>query len=253
MKTVKIGNVEVGKGRPKVIVPIVAETAEETAAKGRALAGGPMDVVEWRADFYEDVFSRPKLLDTAKQLRRALGDTPVLFTFRTKKEGGEQEADPETYAALCRTVAESGYVDAVDVELFTGGGVLQETVTSVHRAGAVVVGSSHDFHRTPDREELVRRMRKMQELDMDLPKIAVMPQTLSDVIVLEDATREMAERYADRPIITMSMGRLGIITRIAGETFGSSMTFGAVGRASAPGQIPAEDLVTALEILHRAL
>ena len=75
----------------------------------------------------------------------------------------------------------------------------------------------------------------------------------NDVITLQDATQEMANTYADRPIITMSMGSLGVITRMAGEVFGSSMTFGAVGQVSAPGQIPVEKLQAAMAILHEAL
>jgi len=35
--------------------------------------------------------------------------------------------------------------------------------------------------------------------------------------------------------------------------FGSAATFGSVGKGSAPGQIPVEQLAQALEILHGAL
>ena len=63
----------------------------------------------------------------------------------------------------------------------------------------------------------------------------------------------MASDYADRPIITMSMAGTGVISRLCGEVFGSSMTFGAVGKASAPGQMGAEDLNTVLALLHDAM
>ena len=87
----------------------------------------------------------------------------------------------------------------------------------------------------------------------DIPKIAVMPQTKKDVLTLLSATEEMASDYADRPIITMSMAGTGVISRLCGEVFGSSMTFGAAGKASAPGQIGAEKLHQALQIVHDAL
>ncbi|MET1176254.1 type I 3-dehydroquinate dehydratase, partial [Paenibacillus amylolyticus] len=86
-----------------------------------------------------------------------------------------------------------------------------------------------------------------QELGGDLPKIAVMPETTADVLRLLEATCTMNEKYADRPIITMSMAGKGIISRLAGEVFGSAMTFGAAKKASAPGQIAAGELK---EILH---
>ena len=65
----------------------------------------------------------------------------------------------------------------------------------------------------------------MQELGADIPKIAVMPQCKKDVLTLLEATREMAEEHADRPIITMSMAGTGLISRLCGEVFGSATYF----------------------------
>ena len=93
----------------------------------------------------------------------------------------------------------------------------------------------------------------MQDMGADIPKMAVMPQTKKDVLTLLSATEEMASDYADRPIITMSMAGLGSISRIACEAFGSCLTFGSGAQASAPGQIGAEELHQALQIVHDAL
>ncbi|NLL81887.1 MAG: type I 3-dehydroquinate dehydratase, partial [Tissierellia bacterium] len=109
------------------------------------------------------------------------------------------------------------------------------------------------FFKTPEKDEIVSRLRKMQNMGADIPKIAVMPQSTEDVLTLLAATNEMHTKYADRPIITMSMGPLGVISRLSGELLGSSMTFGALGALSAPGQIPVDELITTLEILHKAL
>ena len=116
-----------------------------------------------------------------------------------------------------------------------------------------VVASNHDFHKTPAQEEIVSRLCKMQELGADIPKIAVMPQNKKDVLTLLSASREMSEEHADRPIITMSMAGTGVISRLCGEVFGSALTFGAAGKASAPGQMGVEDLKTVLELLHKSL
>ncbi|TGC75781.1 type I 3-dehydroquinate dehydratase, partial [Salmonella enterica subsp. enterica serovar Wilhelmsburg] len=126
------------------------------------------------------------------------------------------------------------------------------TAGDAHQHIVAVKMSNHDFHKTPAAEEIVQRLRKMQELGADIPKIAVMPQTKADVLTLLTATVEMQERYADRPIITMSMSKTGVISRLAGEVFGSAATFGAVKKASAPGQISVADLRTVLTILHQA-
>lgn len=253
MKTVMLRNVEVGAGAPKVIVPVVGKTREEIVAKGHELKQIPLDVVEWRVDFYEDVFNTEAVLETLKQLRAALGETPILFTFRTKKEGGEKEIDMETYLALNTAVAKSGDADALDVEIFSGDDVVKASIEAIHAAGKVVVASNHDFFKTPSQADLVYRLRKMQDMGADIPKIAVMPQNKADVLTLLAATEEMYRCYADRPLITMSMSATGVITRLCGEVFGSAMTFGAVGQVSAPGQIPVEKLNSALEIIHNAI
>ena len=65
--------------------------------------------------------------------------------------------------------------------------------------------------------------------------------------------RKMVTDYADRPIITMSMAGTGVISRLCGEVFGSSMTFGAAKKASAPGQMGVEDLSTVLGLLHKSM
>jgi 3-dehydroquinate dehydratase-1 len=178
--------------------------------------------------------------------------TSRYFTFRTAQEGGEQALPAEDYFALNRAAIDCGLVDMIDLELFTGDAQVKATVEQAHAKNVLVIMSNHDFHKTPAAEEIVQRLRKMQELDADIPKIALMPQCKTDVLTLLSATLEMHERYADRPIITMSMAKNGVISRLAGEVFGSAATFGAVKKASAPGQIAVTDLRTVLTILHQA-
>ena len=120
------------------------------------------------------------------------------------------------------------------MEIFSGDSVVRENIDGIHQAGRIVVGSNHDFQRTPSQADLIFRLRKMQDMGADIPKIAVMPRSAGDVLTLLSATEEMARCYADRPIITMSMFLPGVVSRLCGEVFGSSMTFGAVGQVSAP-------------------
>ena len=253
MKTVMIGKVEVGTGMPKVIVPIVEKTKEEIAAKGKLLRSYSMDVVEWRVDFFEGVNDIAKVLDCAEELKKALGDIPILFTFRTAKEGGEKAIETDAYVKLNCALIQSGFVDACDVEVFTGDEAVRTIIAAAHEAGKAVVASNHDFHKTPAKDDLLYRLRKMKDLGADIPKIAVMPTCPADVLTLLEATEKMKREYADGPIITMSMGPMGVISRIAGEAFGSAMTFGAVGKVSAPGQIPVEKLQEAMQILHEGM
>lgn len=253
MNPVVVRNVKIGEGIPKICVPIVGVTREEILEAGKNISAIGADVVEWRVDWYEDVFAGEKVEETAKELRNVLGDTPILFTFRTAKEGGEKAIEKETYVELNQRAAGTGYIDMVDVEAFTGDDAVTAIVKAAHECGVKVVASNHDFHKTPAKEEIVSRLRRMQELGADIPKIAVMPQNKKDVLTLLAATEEMYSEYADRPIITMSMAGTGVISRLCGEVFGSALTFGAAGKASAPGQMGVEDLKTVLGLLHKSL
>lgn len=253
MGPVKVRNIVIGEGMPKICVPIVGVTKKDIIAEAQSFDAIPVDVVEWRVDWFEHVFETEAVLDVLKDLREALGDTALLMTFRTSKEGGEKAIDAEAYAALNIAAAKSGYVDMVDVEVFTGDEIVSRIIREAHTAGVKVVASNHDFDKTPDKDDIVSRLRKMQDMDADIPKIAVMPQSKKDVLTLLAATEEMHSTYADRPIITMSMAGTGVISRLCGEVFGSALTFGAAKKASAPGQMGVNDLHTVLKLLHNAL
>ena len=253
MNTVKIRDIEIGAGAPKIIVPIVGVTKEDIIEEAKTFDSIPIDVVEWRVDWFEGVFDFAKVEDVLKDLREVLGNIPLLMTFRTSKEGGEKAIEPEAYAELNLKAAATGYIDFVDVEIFTGDDIVREMIDAIHASGAKVIASNHDFDKTPAKSDLIYRLRKMQDMGADIPKMAVMPQTKKDVLTLLSATEEMASDYADRPIITMSMAGLGSISRIACEAFGSCLTFGSGAQASAPGQIGAEKLHQALQIVHDAL
>ena len=250
---VEVRGVKIGEGVPKICVPIVGKTKEEILAAAKSFADVKMDVVEWRVDWFEGVFDFAQVEDVLKDLRPALGNTPILFTFRTSKEGGEKAIEPAAYVELNKKAAATGLVDLVDVEAFTGDEYVKEIIAAAHESGVAVVASNHDFDKTPDKDDIVSRLRKMQDLDADIPKIAVMPQNKKDVLTLLAATEEMVSEYADRPIITMSMAGTGLISRLCGEVFGSALTFGAVGKASAPGQMNAADLSEILTLIHKSM
>ena len=253
MNTVKIRDIEIGAGAPKIIVPIVGITKEDIIEEAKTFDSIPVDVVEWRADWFEGVFDFAKVEDVLKDLRTVLGNIPLLMTFRTSKEGGEKAIEPDAYAELNIKAAQTGYVDLVDVEIFTGDEIVKKIIDGAHAAGVKVIASNHDFFKTPAKTDIIYRLRKMQDMNADITKIAVMPQNKKDVLTLLAATEEMTTNYADRPIITMSMAGTGVISRLCGEVFGSSMTFGAAKKASAPGQMGVNDLNTVLGLLHNAM
>ncbi len=250
-KAIRIRNTEIGSGMPKICVPITGTTREEILSEASKIRDTSADLAEWRADWYEDVFDSGRTGKILEDLREILGGLPLLFTFRTLQEGGQKKVGREDYVRLNNMAVQSGRIDLVDVELSAGEEVVNAVVKTAGAHDVRVIVSSHDFHGTPSREEMISCMKKMQALGGDILKVAVMPRSREDVLTLLSATAEMAEKYADRPIITMSMSESGVITRLCGEEFGSAVTFGALGRASAPGQMNVEDLAVILKLLHR--
>ncbi|NFG24476.1 type I 3-dehydroquinate dehydratase [Clostridium botulinum] len=249
-KVVQVKNVKIGEGIPKICVSIVGATSKEILDEAENLKELTLDIVEWRVDFYEEVFDIEKVKDTLSKLITTLNEIPLIFTFRNKIEGGEREIPTEYYLKLNLEVAKTKLVDLIDVELFIGDDLVKEIVEVAHNNKVKVIISNHDFFKTPCKEEIVSRLIKMIQLNGDLPKIAVMPQCEIDVLTLLYATNEVKNKYPNNPIITMSMSGRGVISRIAGEIFGSCLTFGAAKKASAPGQIGAEELNFVLKLLH---
>ncbi len=251
MKPVKIRDLEIGSGIPKICVPITGTTEEEIQKAAEAAVGSPADVVEWRADWYEDIFDIGKTEETLKKVRDILGEAPLLFTFRTAQEGGEKSIAPDEYVKLNQRASRTGLIDLVDAEMSAGDSEVKSIINTAREYGVKVIVSYHDFHKTPEKDEIVSRLCRMQELGADILKIAVMPQSRKDVLALLEATEEMTAEHADRPVITMSMSGQGVISRLCGEVFGSALTFGTAGKASAPGQMEAEELRTMLKLLHK--
>ena len=252
VRPVRVKDVPIGDGRPVVVVPVLGATPAELRAQIVGLSGRHADVVEWRVDHFAGLRDTPAVLDAARGLVRLLGPVPLLVTCRTSAEGGAADLDPQAYGELLSALAASGAADLLDVEHRRPDDVVATILSAARQHGVKVVASEHDFTATPPAEEIVDRLREMQELGADIAKIAVTPRNRADVLALLDATRQMTEDHADIPVITMSMGPLGVVSRLAGHLFGSAATFASAGTASAPGQVEIDDLRTVLDVLDRA-
>lgn len=251
-KVVTVKNVRIGDGIPKIAVSLMGANYIELAEEIKKLNNIKFDIVEWRVDFYEQVENIDDVKNTLSNIRKLLQDTPIIFTFRTKNEGGNKDITKENYIELLKDIIKTKEIDLVDIELFTGDEQVKDIVSVSKENKVKVIISNHDFKKTPSKEEIIDRIKKMINLGADLPKIAVMPKCRNDVLTLLSATSYIYEQYSDIPIITMSMGSIGMISRIAGEIFGSALTFGAAEKSSAPGQIQADDLSAILNLIHKS-
>ena len=252
MKILDIKNTKIGEGIPKIVVPLVGKNQDEIVKESEKLKNISFDIVEWRADFsdfYEDI---EVIESTLISIRNNIGNKPILFTFRTSEEGGEKSIDPTDYLNLNNKVASLKLVDLIDVEIYREKFIVEEIISCCHQNEVRVIGSNHHFDKTPSKQEIIDTLKKMDEFNCDILKIAVMPKDKFDVLELLQATVE-SNLILDKPVVTMSMAKEGMISRLCGEVFGSCLTFGVGEKSSAPGQIEANDLKKVLEVIHKNL
>ena len=205
--------------------------------------------MEWRADFFEELMNPEACQNVLEALAEILGETPLLFTIRTSEEGGNITISLEDYAACNINIAKGKKADLVDVEVMSNSEEKKKLVAELQKEGVKVIASSHDFHKTDSQEVLLNRFREMEKSGADILKMAVMPYGFEDVAAIMEATNAMRQE-CEKPLVSMAMGSIGSITRISGENFGSGITFGTVGAASAPGQFPIGELRSLLDALH---
>lgn len=253
IETIRIRGIEIGAGMPKICVPVMAGTKGEILEGVRSAAAQKPDCIELRIDGYENIEDSEQILQMLKDIRNIAGGNLLLFTFRSRAEGGKQELSIDAYEKLLGQVCASGSVDLIDVEAYMQEGLLGRMCETAHRNNVYVVASNHDFFVTPEETDITARLEYMDKMGADIPKIAVMAKSERDVLRLLAATVSYRERGGTRPVITMSMNALGGITRLSGEVFGSAMTFAALGQESAPGQLALSETRKVLEIIHKSL
>ena len=247
-KTVILRNVILGDGIPKICVPLVGETRDEILKQAQAAAAEVPDLVEWRVDCYREIQDEGKAAEVLSALSAILRQIPILFTFRTTREGGKQEILPEAYRNLNLWAAGRPEVDLIDIEGRWAALQAVSLVSEIQKKGKPVIASNHFFDRTPTRQEMVKVFEELENTGADLLKLAVMPACPEDVLELLQVTVEMDRRWS-KPVVTMSMGELGSISRISGRLTGSALTFAAVGAVSAPGQLPIHEMRQVLNLL----
>lgn len=249
-KIVRVRGLSIGEGIPKICVSIIDKNDEDIILRAKELKKLKVDLIEWRVDYYKYTKDLNKVKAILLRIRDILKETPLIFTFRNLVEGGYQDITLDYYFRLNKEIIKTRDIDLVDIELFTGEDNITKIVEHAHNYGVKVIISNHDFLKTPNKEEIISRLCKMQNLNADLSKIAVMPKSSIDVINLLYATYEMINKHAKTPIITISMSDLGLASRISGEIFGSSITFASAKSQSAPGQIDINELHKLLKIIN---
>ncbi|MCU4548565.1 type I 3-dehydroquinate dehydratase [Acinetobacter pittii] len=234
----------------KTIVPIIAKTKEQALAQAQVIANtADADLAEFRIDLLSFANDTKQVIALGHELKKILGNKSMIATIRTKNEGGQLEISDVDYGKTYQAYLKNPFMDWLDVEMFRDQKVVSEIVQKAHQKKVLVVMSNHDFQKTPSQDEIEKRLLKQDQMGADILKIAVMPKSKQDVFTLMNATLKVSQQTT-KPLLTMSMGQLGTISRVATANMGGSYSFGMIGQASAPGQIDVTKLKQILQTVQ---
>lgn len=219
-------------------IPMIPATRADLVEEVKMVVDLKPDVIEWRVDHYDKAGDPQFVKESLEEIGQYLEEIPVIFTFRHKCEGGFKEYPQEVRLATIQAALSTGHADIVDVEACNEKEFIDQVKAAVEAAGSKLILSFHNFKETPSEEFIYNKLIEERDLGADIPKLAVMPQSFLDVLTLMKATYRARTEAVDLPMITMSMGDVGKISRVIGDLYGSDMSFVVGKAASAPGQIP---------------
>ena len=222
----------------KIVVPIMPRNLADVAAIDLERLTDA-DIIEWRADF----LPKEEILKVAPAVFEKFVGRELIFTLRTTSECGNIDLSDQEYVALIKEVAALYHPDFIDFEYYSHKAVFEEMLDFPN-----LVLSYHNFEETP--ENFLEIMSELTTLSPAVVKMAVMPETEQDVLDVMNYTRGFKTLNTGQAYATMSMGDLGILSRLAGRITGSCWTFASLDEASAPGQIPLATLKKFLEVLE---
>jgi len=222
-------------------IPMVSRNKEELLRDIQEIVSHNPDIIEWRIDYYDKLENISHVVESLKQIAPLARDIPILLTFRHVSEGGYKEERQQTRLEVIQATVETGLIDVVDVENANEASFIEKVKEVVRKNHVKLILSNHNFKETPSEQWILDSLKTGKELGADIVKIAIMPQNFSDVVTLACATYRARKEILDIPLITVSMGELGSITRIMGGEIGSDLSFFSSSGSSGPGQINIED------------
>ncbi|NUL19933.1 type I 3-dehydroquinate dehydratase, partial [Agrobacterium tumefaciens] len=139
------------------------------------------DLAEFRIDLLSFASDTKQVIALGHELKKILGNKPMIATIRTKNEGGQLEISDADYGKTYQAYLKNPFMDWLDVEMFRDQKVVSEIVQKTHQKKVLVVMSNHDFQKTPSQDEIEKRLLKQDQMGADVLKIAVMPKSKQDV------------------------------------------------------------------------
>ena len=222
----------------KLVVSIMPRNIEEVQAID-VTRYEDADIIEWRADF----LAKEAILQVAPAIFEKFAGRELLFTLRTRSEGGEIDLSSEEYVQIIKDVTQLYQPDYVDFEYYTHKDVFDQMLDFPN-----LVLSYHNFQETPD--NMMEILSELTSLTPKVVKVSVMAHTEQDVLDLMNYTRGFKTLNPEQDYVTISMGKIGKVSRITSDVTGSSWSFASLDVASAPGQISLSNMKKIREILN---
>lgn len=253
-KHIEVKRKLIGDGnQPLICTPLTGPDLESLLTELDHVLSKKPDMIEWRVDFFRNISDKDQVIEVARRIQEKASEIPIIFTIRSSIEGGEPiNISTNEKVKLFSAVCESKSVDIIDFELSNKEEDINELRNISRKNGIKIILSYHNFQFTPNERILQQKISQAENLGADMAKIAVMPQALEDVLTLFSITLH-AKNNSKIPLISISMGEYGFLTRMFGWVFGSAFTFAIGENSSAPGQVPIEDLKTIIEITQKTL
>lgn len=243
---VTVKNKVIGGAVPLVCLPLVADKEADLLQQADELKDLAPDLLEWRIDGYGPLEDIDACLIALEKLQASIRPIPLIFTCRCHAEGGIKEISPEERLQIIMAAIGSGGVDIVDIEMCNDPSFIKSVRNAAQKYDTKLILSFHNFTETPEENRIHAKLLEAQHMGADIAKVAVMPKDYDDVLTLLRATLRARTGDVEIPIVSMSMGTEGVVTRVAGGLFGSDITFAIGKSASAPGQIPIGELRRAM-------
>lgn len=221
----------------KIVVPVMPRNLEEAQAID-VDRYQDADIIEWRADY----LAKEDILKVAPAIFEKFAGRELIFTIRTSQEGGNLYLTDAEYASLIKEIQSLYQPDYVDFEYYSHPVAFEEMMGYSN-----LILSYHNFQDTPD--NLMEILSELTSLSPKVVKVAVTSKSEQEVLDLMSYTRGFKTLNPDQEFVTMSMGRLGKVSRIACDLMGSSWTFANLDEVSAPGQISLHHVKRIREVL----
>ena len=222
----------------KLVVSVMPKSLEEAQAID-ANRYVDADIIEWRADF----LPKDEILQVAPAIFEKFAGRELLFTLRTRAEGGEIDLSAQEYVQVIKDVTQLYQPEYVDFEYFGKKDVFDQMLDFPN-----LVLSYHNFQETP--ENMMEILSELTSLNPKVVKVSVMAHTEQDVLDLMNYTRGFKTLNPEQEYVTISMGKVGKVSRITSDVTGSSWSFASLDVASAPGQISLSNMKKIREILN---